>query len=99
MNKNLSALIFLLPLAILGAMLPGLVIPRAHADGSGLVCIAQVTDTNCPVAIVGPTFNGPFTTPNSLLRVPIMINNTDPFLGFDITTQAILPNSSLTALT
>ena len=94
MNKKLSALIFLLPLAILGAMLPGLVIPRAHADGSGLVCIAQVTDTNCPVAIVGPTFNGPLTIPYSLLRVPIMINNTDPFVGFDIT----LNSSDITKL-
>src|SRR5712692_901275 len=84
LTKKLPVLTFLLSLAIFGSIIPGLVIPRAHASGSGLVCIAQVTDTNCPVGL-GPTFNGPVTTPQSLLRVPVMINNTDPFLGFDIT--------------
>ena len=55
---------------------------RAEGAITGTVCIAQVTDTECPVS--PPVFNGPLTTPNTLVRIPIMINNTAPFIGFDI---------------
>jgi len=88
LNKKLFVLAFLLPLTILGAILPGHVIPRAHAAGNGLVCIAQITDVTNKCPIAPPIFNGPLTTPNSLLRVPVMINDTDPFNGFDITVNS-----------
>ena len=65
---------------------PARVIPRGYAATTGLVCIASISDVvggKCPTA--APSFNGPLTTPNTLLRVPVMINDTDTFNGFDIT--------------
>jgi len=56
---------------------------KVQGASTGTVCIVQVTDTKCPAS--PPVFNGPLTTPNTLLRVPVMVNNTAPFLGFDIT--------------
>ena len=53
---------------------------------TGIVCIASSTDTKCPA--VSPVFTGPVTAPSNLatlLRVPILINDTDTFIGFDIT--------------
>ena len=56
---------------------------RVQAASTGIVCIAQVNDAKCPGP--PPIFNGPLTNPSTLLRVPVMINNTASFNGFDIT--------------
>jgi len=57
--------------------------PRVEAASTGIVCTAQPVDLYCrPTA---PIFNGPLTTPETLLRVPIVVNNTDVINGFDIT--------------
>ena len=88
MKKEVSVLVLLVPLMILG-IFPGQNIPRAHAATTGLVCIAAISDVSagkCPT--LSPSFNGPVTTPNSLLRVPVMINSTDTFNGFDITVNS-----------
>ncbi len=56
---------------------------RVEGASTGTICIAQVTDTRCPAS--PPVFNGPITSPNTLLRVPVMINNTAPFSVFSVT--------------
>ena len=76
----------LVSLVVLTIIFPAGLIPRGHAATTSLICVATITDvTNkCPTA--HPSFNGPLTTPSTLLRVPIMINNTDAGIdGFDIT--------------
>src|SRR5215472_5770563 len=80
---NRAFALFLLSLIILMIVFPSVLIPRAHAVAGGLVCIAQPTDASCTGTTA--TFNGPLTTPSTLLRVPIVINNTDIINGFDIT--------------
>lgn len=66
-------------------MVPAQIIPRAWAPAvlTGIVCTTQPIDLYCRPA--APIFNGPVTTPRTLLRVPIVINNTDTINGFDIT--------------
>ncbi len=83
MDRKLVALI-LVPISILMIIVPAQIIPRAWAPSvlTGIVCVAQATDTKCPTPV---SFNGPLTSPRSVLRVPIFINQTDTINGFDIT--------------
>ena len=81
-----KTLIPILVLLALFSLVPASLVPRAHGATTGLICIATIADvtSKCPAA--APSFNGPVTTPSTLLRVPIMINNTDAGVdGFDIT--------------
>lgn len=60
-------------------IVPAQIIPKAGAVTGGLVCMPQPTDTKCTGSTF--TYNGPVTTPNTLLRVPVWINNSDPING------------------
>jgi hypothetical protein len=93
LKKRLRVLALLVPIIVLG-IFPGQIIPRTHAATTGLICIAAITDVSagkCPTS--PPSFNGPLTAPNTVLRVPIMINNTDTFNGFDITVNSTADSS------
>src|SRR3989449_1042716 len=65
-------------------IVPAQIIPKVGAAPlPPMVCTAQPIDLYCRAP--APVFNGPVITPSVLLRVPIVINNTDTINGFDIT--------------
>src|SRR5712691_7314188 len=70
-------------MTILMVIVPAQIIPRTWGALTGIVCIAQTTDVKCPTS--PPVFNGPVTSPSTLLRAPVFINQTDTINGYDIT--------------
>jgi len=83
LDRKLLVLI-LLPITILMVIVPAQIIPKVGAAPlPPMVCTAQPIDLYCRAP--APVFNGPVITPSVLLRVPIVINNTDTINGFDIT--------------
>lgn len=85
--------LLLIPLLTIGALYitPGTIRP-AHADGlTGLVCIADVTATSCPLA--APTLAGPQPSGNSQhFLVRVLVDSSAALNGFDIT---LLTDSSI----
>src|SRR6266699_204455 len=71
-----------------------------HANpGTGTVCIEDFTSVPVTVAEpcnhvlsgttpVGPTFDGPFVTPNHQVQIGLYVNGSDPLNGWDITLLA-----------
>src|SRR5438477_6183183 len=71
-----------------------------HANpGTGTVCIEDFTSVPVTVAEpcnhvlsgttpVGPTFDGPFVTPNHQVQIGLYVNRSDPLNGWDITLKA-----------
>src|SRR5438132_1751156 len=81
-----------------------LVVPQTvfmvHANpGTGTVCIEELTSVPVTVAEpcnhvlsgttpVGPTFDGPFVTPNHQVQIGLYVNGSDSLNGWDITLLA-----------
>ncbi len=89
MNKLSNLLIPLLIITVFLAVTNN-TLPRAHASPTvGLVCLADpsfATSTNaCPTPPV--VFTGP-NSANNQLKIAVNVNQSDIFLGFDITLRA-----------
>ncbi len=92
MNKKL--LLLVLPLLLVAVFVAIPQIPQAHANpGTGQVCIQDFTSvpqTNPAPCThlglnVGPTFDGPFVTPNHQIQFGVYVNASDALNGWDIT--------------
>jgi hypothetical protein len=81
-------LVVVLIIALLAAGI--IIVPsvnNAHAQGqTGTVCITQPSDlpSACGAAPSPPTFNMTVTSPNTLIRVAVYINDSEPMNGFDV---------------
>src|SRR6266516_137639 len=92
LNKKL--LLLVLPLLLVAVFVAIPQIPQAHANpGTGQVCIQDFTSvpqTNPAPCThlglnVGPTFDGPFVTPNHQIQFGVYVNASDALNGWDIT--------------
>jgi len=99
LNKKL--LLLVLPLLLVAVFVAIPQIPQVHASspGVGVVCIEDFTSvpvTNpkpCNHILsgttpVGPTFDGPFVTPNHQIQFGVYVNASNALNGWDITLLA-----------
>src|SRR5256885_11795930 len=107
--KN-KRLLLSLPLLLAASLfVPSHVVPSAHAQFTGLVCItSSTTATSCPTA---PPSIGPIAV-GSMFSVGVFVQNSDPLVGWDVYVAAnssilsptsaalgnLVPNPSLTGI-
>jgi uncharacterized membrane protein len=81
--------ILLIPEILVGTLyIAPSILPSAHADSLGQVCITENNSSQCPIA--PPLFNTTF--PSSPLTVSVVINNSQAFNVFDV---SILTNHTV----
>jgi len=100
-SLNKRPLLVILPLLAVVALLSVPQIPPVHANPfTGTVCVEDFTSVpqtnsmpcnhvlSVSGAPVGPTFDGPFVTPNHQIQIGLYVNGSDPLNGWDITLKA-----------